>query len=269
MVQTSLQPVYPTTVQNLKIFQIDKFNDDPSLIHAIFTRNGGVSQGNFKSLNLSTSVGDNPDAVNENMAIACRAVGVLLEKTVSCRLVHGADIATVTRHNQRQMMGRFDGLITAEPDIYLFMRFADCTPLLFFDPVRRAVGLTHAGWRGTMQNAAGATVKAMVNRLGCRAKNITAVIGPAIGPCCYEVGPEVISAAQHVFTGASTLFTANGRPGHARFDMWQANRRQLADAGVQDIISAEICTACHTDYFFSHRAERGKTGRFGVILGMQ
>lgn len=269
MAQTSLQPVYPTTVQNLTVYQIGNFSNDPALIHAIFTRNGGVSRGNFRSLNLSTAVGDHPGIVDQNMVIACRAVGVLPEKTVGCRLIHGAEIATVTGTNKQRVMGPFDGLITAEPDIYLFMRFADCTPLLFFDPVRRAVGLTHAGWRGTMQNAAGATVQAMVNRLGCRAKNIITAIGPAIGPCCYEVGPDVITAAQHTFTRAGTLFKANGRPGHALFDMWEANRRQLADAGVQQIISAEICTACHTDHFFSHRAEQGKTGRFGVILGIR
>jgi hypothetical protein len=160
-------------------------------------------------------------------------------------------------------------LITAEPDIYLNLRFADCTSLLFFDPIRQAIGLTHAGWRGTMQNAAGATVRAMVDNLGCNAGNIIAVIGPAIGPCCYEVGPEVIAAAADTFTDSASLFQPNGKIQHAYFDMAEANRRQLAGAGVKHIIQSDLCTACRTDEFFSHRAENGQTGRFGVMMGLR
>ncbi len=126
-----------------------------------------------------------------------------------------------------------------------------------------------------MKNAAGATVKAMVNRLGCCPHDIIAVIGPAIGPCCYQVGQDVIMAAQQAFNEADTLFTrlvGNGDqsvPTHAYFDMWEANRRQLTASGVQHIIPTELCTACRTDLFFSHRAEKGRTGRFGVIIGLK
>jgi hypothetical protein len=121
-----------------------------------------------------------------------------------------------------------------------------------------------------MQNIAGATVSTMVEQLVCRARDIIAVIGPAIGPCCYEVGPEVITTAGRVFADPASLFTRrNGRVDHAYFDLWAANRRQLAAAGVKQIIQSELCTACHTDDFFSHRAERGRTGRFGVIIGLK
>jgi copper oxidase (laccase) domain-containing protein len=219
-------------------------------------------------------------------------------------------------------MGQADGLVTGEPGIYLFMRFADCVPLLCFDPVSRAVGLTHAGWRGLLKNAAGATVEAMVNRLGCRPENIISLIGPSIGPCCYEVGPNVIEAASRVFANSDTLFkpatkrngfseskfarpglsrTLRSHPGQigdfsqttfgipseqngdilglekngldqtprAHFDMWEANRRQLTQAGVRYIIQTGLCTACHTHEFFSHRAEKGRTGRFGVLIGIE
>jgi YfiH family protein len=148
------------------------------------------------------------------------------------------------------------------------MRFADCTPLLFFDPVLNAVGLTHAGWRGTIKNAAGATISAMTTQLGSQAHNIIAVIGPSIGPCCYEVGSDVIDAAEASLANPKGLFRQNGKPGHAHFNMWKANRQQLVEAGVTKIVSSKFCTACHTDQFFSHRAERGKTGRFGVIIGV-
>ena len=167
-------------------------------------------------------------------------------------------------------MGYGDGLITDEPGIYLAMRFGDCTPLIFFDPVRQAIGVAHAGWRGTMKNTAGATVQAMVTRLGCIAKNIMAVIGPAIGPCCYEVGPDVIMAAEQAFGEPDSLFSGrNGKADRAYFDMWEANRRQLADSGLGQIIQSRLCTACHTDLFFSHRAENGRTGRFGVMIGLR
>jgi YfiH family protein len=141
--------------------------------------------------------------------------------------------------------------------------------LLFYDPVRPAIGLTHAGWRGTMKNAAGATVQAMIKELSCKADDIIAVIGPAIGPCCYEVGAEVIDTAADAFSDSESLFHHNGKAGHAHFDMWEANRRQLIASGVKQIVGSNLCTACHTDQFFSHRAENGKTGRFGVMMGLR
>jgi hypothetical protein len=167
-------------------------------------------------------------------------------------------------------MGQADGLITNQPDAYLFMRFGDCAPLIFFDPARQVVGLTHAGWRGTMKNVAGATMQAMVGQFGCRAEDIMAVIGPSIGPCCYEVGSEVMNAAINVFDNTRQLFIRrNGRSDRAYFDMWTANRRQLEASGVKQIIESHLCTACRTAEFFSHRAEKGRTGRFGVIIGLQ
>jgi YfiH family protein len=218
---------------------------------------------------LSISVGDDPHAVKHNAAAACRTIQTTPEQTVSCHLVHGADVLTIDRTNRRQVMGQADGLVTKEPGIYLFMRFGDCTPLLFYDPVENAIGLSHAGWRGTVKNAAGATIAAL-QQLGCRPKNIIAVIGPSIGPCCYEVGLDVIAAVAETFGNAAGLLERrNGSRERAYFDMWAANRRQLVEAGVGQVVQSGLCTACRTDEFFSHRAERGRTGRFGVIMGIQ
>lgn len=264
------QGVNPVKVQNLLAYRIAAFEAYPHLRHAIFTRQGGYSQAPFASLNLGLSVGDNPEAVQKNYEQVCGALDISPAQTVSCHLIHSADVLAVDPANRRRVMGQADGLITATAGIYLSMRFGDCTPLIFFDPVRGAVGLTHAGWRGTMQNAAGATVRAMVEQLGCRAGDMIAVIGPAIGPCCYEVGPEVMDAAATAFSDSASLFVRrNGRMDRAYFNMWEANRRQLAAAGVQQIIQSGLCTACRTDQFFSHRAEKGRTGRFGVIIGLQ
>lgn len=251
-------------------FNIRAFTPFPNLVHGIFTRQGGVSRQPFDTLNLGSAVGDDPAAVTQNYQRACRTLDILPEQTVSCNLNHSANVIHVTKANRQRVVGWADGLITADPDIYLTMRFGDCTPLIFFDPVQQAVGLTHAGWRGTMKNAAGAAIKMMTQRLGCVAQNIIAVVGPAIGPCCYEVGPEVIEAAQAAFGPPNGLFQRRSpHTNRAYFDMWRANQRQLEAAGVATVIQSGLCTACRTDLFFSHRAEQGRTGRFGVMIGLR
>ena len=261
--------MYPVQLQQLRCYRVRAFDIYPRVTHAIFTRQGGYSQGPFAGLNLGLSVGDEPETVKKNYAQVCQTLEVNPEQTVSCHLIHSAHVLTINSTNRQRLMGKADGLVTTEADIYLSMRFGDCTPLLFLDPVRGAVGLAHAGWRGTLQNMAGAMVEVM-KQLGCQAQHITAVIGPTIGPCCYEVGQEVIEAATAALDNTSGLFIRrNGRADHAHFDLWEANRRQLAAAGVEQIIQSELCTACRTDDFFSHRAERGRTGRFGVIIGLR
>ena len=264
-----LDNLYTVSDQALRYYRVRAFDSYPQFQHAIFTRKGGISPSPFFSLNLSTAVGDRPDIVQHNIETVCQALGIAAARTVSCHLVHGARVITVTAANRQIEMGQADGLITAEANTWLFMRFGDCTPLIFFDPVQKAVGLSHAGWRGTMQNAAGATVKAMGEQLGCKPKNMLAVIGPAIGPCCYEVGQDVIEAGQANLNNAANLFYKNGKPNHAHFDMWAANQQQLTEAGVTQVIQSGLCTACRTAEFFSHRAEQGQTGRFGVIVGMR
>jgi len=270
MTQALSSGVYPVTAQNLLLYRVRAFDAYPNLTHAIFTRQGGYSQAPFDTLNLGSSVGDDPQAIKKNYEQVYQVTHITPEQTVSCHLIHSADVLTINQANQQRLMGKADGLVTGTPNIYLSMRFADCTPLIFFDPARGAVGLTHAGWRGTMQDMAGATVRMMVKQFDCRPGDMIAVIGPAIGPCCYEVGPEVMAAATENFEDSASLFTRwNGKANHAHFNLWEANRRQLAAAGVQQIIQSELCTACRTDQFFSHRAEQGRTGRFGVIIGLR
>lgn len=267
--QASDQGLYPVTVQELPLYRVGALSVYPNLIHAISTRRGGGSQRPFYSLNLGASVGDLPQVVESNFRLFCRALSIIPEQTVSCHLIHSARVLTVNGVNRQRVMGQADGLITAGAGIYLAMRFGDCTPLIFFDPVRGAVGLAHAGWRGTMQNIAGATVTEMERQLGCRPQNIIAVVGPAIGPCCYEVGPDVIAAARRVFDNPGELFSRRNGNGRAYFDLWAANRQQLLAAGVKNVVLSAMCTACRTDEFFSHRAEKGRTGRFGVIIGLK
>ena len=260
----------------LPVYRFAHLKEDPRLVHAVFTRSGGVSLAPYASLNLGHTVGDDPAAVQTNHDRVYQALGISPSQSVTCHLTHSSEVLNVTAVQVgRRVLGQADALITAHRGVYLSMRFADCAPILLHDPVRGAVGLAHAGWRGTVENVAGAAVEAMVSRLGCSSRHITAVIGPAIGPCCYQVGEEVIQAVRNGFQSDARvngdvdgLFSRrSGR--YAHFDLWEANRRQLAAAGVGRVVVAGICTACHTDQFFSHRAEAGRTGRFGVVIGFR
>ncbi|MDM8529046.1 peptidoglycan editing factor PgeF [Anaerolineales bacterium HSG24] len=268
MIQTTLDDAYLTAQYNLPLYRIKTFDIYPTLTHAIFTRLGGFSKPPFRSLNMSYAVGDADIAVEQNFELACQAVQITTSQTVSCHLVHRPDVLTIDYTNRQRMMGYADGLVTNKPNVYLAMRFADCTPLIFFDPIQKIIGLSHAGWRGTMQNIAGETVQAM-RQLGAVSENIIVVIGPSIGPCCYEVGAEVLDAARQTFRKHDRLFDyCHGKNQRPYFDMWQANQQLLSEVGVRKIIYTNQCTACNTDMFFSHRAENGRTGRFGVIIGL-
>ncbi|MGB9578221.1 MAG: peptidoglycan editing factor PgeF, partial [Halothiobacillaceae bacterium] len=201
-----------------------------------------------------------------NHARIYRALDISRSQAVQCHLMHGSVVRVVTTQAGEARLAPADGLVTVQPGVMLSMRFADCVPILLHDPRRRAVGLVHAGWRGTLQNVAAAAVRAMAENLGCTAHDITALIGPSIGPCCYEVGAEVVQ----VFTAAlpetaSSLLRRDGR--RVYLDLWQANHQQLLAAGVGQVYNMKLCTACHRDLFFSHRGDGGRTGRFGVVIG--
>lgn len=259
---------------NLPVYRFGQLNRDPALVHAVFTRQGGVSAAPYESLNLGHSVGDDSSAVEVNHDRVYQAMGTTRSQTVTCHLTHSADVLHVTNADRGRVVGQGDAMITADVGLFLCMRFADCAPILLHDPVRRAVGLAHAGWRGTVNNIAKSVVQAMVDKLGCSPQNITAAIGPAIGPCCYQVGKDVIKAVEAAFpqgyvshTDTQLLSRRNER--HAYFDLWEANRQQLKTAGLGQTVVSRLCTACHTEHFFSHRAEKGKTGRFGVVIGFR
>jgi len=253
-------------VGELPVYRFEPWGAEPSLVHAVLTRLGGVSLPPFASLNLSQVVGDDPAAVATNYERVCGALGIRRSQMATCYQFHSADVFVVAASDGGRLVGHGDAMITDQPGVYLSMRFADCTPLLLHDPVRRAVGIAHAGWRGTLKNVAGAVVRAMVERLGCLPGDITAVVGPAIGPCCYQVGSEVIQAAEAVRADAAELLQPHAG-GCYHFDLWEANRRQLVEAGVSHAAVAGLCTACRTDHFFSHRAEQGQTGRFAALIG--
>jgi hypothetical protein len=240
------------------------FAETDELRHAVFTRLGGVSEPPYATLNTGRTVGDEPTAVTENHRRICRALGTDPAAIAGGYQVHGVRVAVLGRDDRGRVRPRTDALLTSEPGVSLMQRYADCTPLVLYDPARRALGLAHAGWRGTVEGMALEAVKAMTEAFGTRPADLIAGVGPSIGPCCYEVGPEVARLVRQRFeTRDDWLLPRND--GAVHLDLWAANRRQLTSAGVGRVEVAGICTACRTDEFFSHRAEEGRTGRFGVL----
>jgi YfiH family protein len=219
-------------------------------------------------LNTGHTVGDNLEHVRENHERICKALGIRCREMVSPHQVHSATVQVVGAGDRGRVCEGTDALVTDTPGVYLMLRFADCVPVLFYDPVRRAVGLAHAGWRGTVACIARETVRRMVDVFGCRPADIRAGIGASIGPCCYEVGDEVVDAVRAVFPDAPHLLSHQGS-GRWHLDLWAANRYQLGLEGVTEIEVAGLCTACRTDEWFSHRAEKGRTGRLGAVIGLR
>jgi YfiH family protein len=161
-----------------------------------------------------------------------------------------------------------DIILTDKPGVTLMMRFADCVPILLYDPVCKVVGIAHAGWMGTVRGTASAAVEAMHGRFGSDPTDIQAAIGPSIGPDHYEIGPDVILQVRKAF-GPETEELLVTQANSTFFNLWAANRKTLEKAGVRKIETAGICTACHTEDWFSHRAERGRTGRFGAMIALK
>lgn len=238
---------------------------EPGLEHALFTRRGGVSRPPFDTLNVGHTVGDDLDAVRENHERALGALGWRPADVVTGHLVHGARVAVVGPQDKGRVCAETDALVTAEPGVTLMLRFADCVPVLFFDRRRRVIGLAHVGWRGLPAGVAPATAATMVRAFGCRPADLWAGVGPSIGPCCYEVGPEVVEQITAAVNGAHPFRVVDGR---VHLDLWAAVRWQLVEAGVGQVELAQLCTSCHTDEWYSHRAEGGATGRFGVVIGL-
>lgn len=249
----------------LPYFRFEDFARDGALKHAIFTRRGGISPAPFDTLNLSVSVPDEKAYVYANRRRAYGLFGYDTDTVVHAHLVHGSDVAPVTRADNGSWVRHVDGIITDEPGCALTMNFADCAPILLYDRQRRAIGLGHAGWQGAVADLPGALVRAMQQTFGSEPAALLAAVGPCIAACCYEVGEPVISAVEEAFKEPQTLLVQKEGP-RPHFDLPQANRRSLTRAGVRGVEMSGLCTACRTDLFYSHRAEKGRTGRFGALL---
>jgi len=237
--------------------------------HAVFMRHGGVSPAPWASLNFGALVGDDPANVAENYRRAFAALGIRVESKYDVWQVHSATVAIAHAPRPLQVPHvRADAILSDRPDVTLFMRFADCVPIFLYDPRKRVVGMVHAGWQGTLLRAAEKAVKGMVMGFDVRPEDIVAVIGPSIGVQRYEIGPDVVEKVRQTFPNeiAEILPEMDGK---AHFDLWAANRLILNRCGVSQVKTAGICTAENSQDWYSHRAEKGKTGRFGALITLQ
>lgn len=248
----------------LHFYQSDLFD---SIRHGIFTRHGGVSASPWAALNLGGTVGDDVQSVRQNHQLMYEVLDVNAEKACTTWQVHGADVVMANGPVQgRKWVARADGVMTNQADVPLVMRYADCIPLLFHDSHKNAIGVAHAGWRGTVQGMGKNMVRAMQTAYGSNPADIQVVIGPGISLEKFQVGEEVVEAFKDSFGILGELMQRDPHDGTAYIDLWEANRRDLKSIGVENIEIAGICTYQTTEDFFSHRAEQGKTGRFGVVM---
>ncbi len=237
--------------------------------HCFTTRLGGVSTGCLASMNLGLHRGDDPARVAENYRILGCALGFSVEDLVLTRQIH-SDI--IRRVGRADCMGLnydaypiCDALITNEPGVALVVFTADCTPLLFYDPVTGAVGAAHAGWRGTAAAIGPKTVAAMIQQFGCKAGDIRAAIGPNIGPCHFETGPDVPEAMVHAFgSGISDCIRQAGEKYYV--NLKEINARILRQIGVAHIEISNACTMCQPQRFWSHRVTQGHRGSQGAVI---
>ena len=262
-----------TSINEIPLLKFESLPQNGRLQQAVFTRRGGISLAPFDTLNLSISVADDVSHVMDNRALAYGTHDRSMDSLVHAHLIHDDGVAQVTDHDYGRYVGPVDGLITDQPGCGLTMNYADCAPIILYDPVNHAIGLGHSGWQGTVKDLPGSMVRTMVKAFGSAPGQLLAAIGPCIGPCCYEVGERVISAVQQAFENSDSLLQASTSihndpvdQDHAYFDLPNANRDQLRRNGVETIEVTNLCTSCRTDLFFSHRAEKGQTGRFGALL---
>lgn len=250
----------------LRYYQFDIFKDQP-LFHAVLTRRGGVSAGPYASLNTGGTVGDDPAAVLANHEKIYQTLGYDYYSRFDVWQVHGTEILCADGpRGPETPHPKADGILTDCSDVTLFMRFADCVPILLMDPVKKVIGIIHAGWQGTYQQIARVAVDKMAACYGSRPADLLAGIGPSICQQCYEVGSEVVRAFEGTFGEQSGQYFEVGENGSPYLDLWAANRDTLRMAGVRRIEVAGLCTACHLEDWYSHRAEHGNTGRFGVLM---
>ena len=280
-----------------RILQADSLTSIPWLVHGFSTRAGGVSRAyGGKSLNLGFTPEDSRRAVEQNRAAFLRELGAVRKghewPLVTVRQIHSDLIHCVPEMPEAPLAG--DGLVTQTPGLLLAILTADCLPVILADTKRRAIGVFHAGWRGTVKRIVEKGVGEMQRWFGTRPRDIKAAIGPGVHGCCYSVGPEVRSQFESQFEYGSKLFreveesdpvrekypllflTARA-PGHSELpkkiflDLVEANRRQLLAVGVpaKNISASPLCTSCHTDLLFSYRAEKGVTGRMMAVAGIR
>ena len=246
---------------------------DDIVTHCFTTKKGGVSTGEYTSLNLGFNRNDTRENVEENYQRICKVLNVKYESMVLSKQIHGNSIKEIYAEDmgkgtvkESDIYG-YDGLITNVPGVALVTFYADCVPVFFLDPVKKVIALAHSGWKGTVLEIAREAILKMVGVYGCAVENIETAIGPSIGQCCFEVDEDVYIEfkAKFQWMDQCSLLKANAK---WHIDLQEVIRRTLLDTGVKNekISISGICTMCNKHIFFSHRGDKGKTGSLTAIM---
>lgn len=240
--------------------------------HGFSTRLGGVSRGHCSTMNISTNRGDDPKAVTENRRRIANAIGVDVNKMVYTNQTHTTNVAVVTKEDFGKALDETDGMITNTPGLCLVTFYADCVPLYFVDPVKKAIGLSHSGWRGTVNKMANVTIRKMMDTFGSNPKDIITAVGPSICQDCYEVSDDVIEQFENAYDKKDwdSLFYQKEN-GKYQLNLWKANEINFLESGIsQDHIAVtNICTCCNPDVLFSHRITGFDRGNLSAFLALK
>lgn len=258
--------------EDVPVITYDKLTETGMVEHGFSTRKGGVSEGEFSTMNLSLTRGDNRDKVLRNFKIMADRLNMPYENMVLSSQTHTTNIRVVTKTDNGKGLvvpkdyDDIDGLMTDEKGIPLVTFYADCVPLFFLDKEKGVIALSHSGWRGTVQKMGLVTVRKMMETYGCRPENIIACIGPSICMDCYEVSEDVIIEFEKSF-GSDEMFYRKEN-GKYQLDLWKANEMVLSEAGIlkENIENRRICTCCNSDYLFSHRKTNGRRGNLAAFM---
>lgn len=258
----------------LKFQALERFD---FIKHGFSTRLGGVSKGIYESMNLGFGRGDEDSNVRKNYELICDSIGIKADDLVFTDQVHKANIRVATKNDlgkgivQPRDYKEIDGQITNEPGVPLLTFAADCVPIYYVDPVKKAIGLTHSGWRGTALKIGRQTVIEMEKHFGCNPKDIVAVIGPCICKDCYEVSSDVAEAFSKEFSAKEMkTFLQEKKGDKYQLDLWEANRLILIEAGLlnDNITVSSVCTMGNPKLLFSHRGSKGKRGSQAGFLSL-
>ena len=248
------------------------FEETGIVNHGFSTRFGGVSKGCYATMNISTTRGDDPEAVAENCRRMANALGVEVEDFTYTQQTHTTNVVVVKAEDKGKRFAETDGMITNVPEICLVTFYADCVPLYFVDPVKKVIGLSHSGWRGTVGKMGKVTVEKMTTEYDCDPKDILAAIGPSICQDCYEVSEDVIDCFKEKFDEHlwDNLFYQKEN-GKYQLNLWEANHQIFLEAGISEehIAVTNVCTHCNPDVLFSHRTTGNARGNVSAFLALK
>lgn len=252
------------TINSLSMWFFENLSNYKEICHFISTRNGGFSSSPYRSFNLSFNVGNNPEKVLKNRELLASSFKFTVDDFVTCEQIHKGNVSVVTEKNRHSEQKATDAVTTKIRRMCLMILLADCAPILFYDPQQKAIAIAHAGWSGTVNKIVENTINTMVREYNSVPENIIVGIGPSIGPCCYDVKSDVVEKVQRKLDNSEEIIVYRNKKYY--LDLWKANEFQLLNSGVREenIEVARVCIQCNRKVFFSARANRGKTGRFGA-----